>query len=585
MNPTPSEGNEAALARAWIAEDPDPSTRAELLDLLSAGNLSEVSERFSGRLAFGTAGIRGTLGAGPARMNRALVRRVTAGLARYLLEAAPDACTRGVVVARDARHMSPEFALDTAAVLAGAGIPVHFFEDPVPTPVCAFAVTSLGAVAGVMVTASHNPPADNGYKVYWSNGAQIIPPHDTGISAAIDAVGSLASVALLTPEAARERELLRPVAPAVAERYYQAVLGLRRRRTGRRDLRIVYTPLHGVGGAWVKEVFRRAGYTGLRTVPEQAEPHPDFPTVSFPNPEEPGAMDLALAAARAQGADLVLANDPDADRLAVGVREGNDYRMLTGNEVGLLLAHELLTVNPPPGEMVVMTTIVSLSLLGRMAKELGVHYAETLTGFKWIANRAIEYESRGIAFVFGFEEALGYTAGDVVRDKDGVSTALLVADLAAGLAADGKSLLDALEALYRRFGLVVAAQRSTTLPGSEGLARIAGIMTTLRNVPPASIDGRSVFAIGDLRSRVRRETATGRESPIELPPSDVLVYELEGGSRVLARPSGTEPKIKFYFEHSERVGEAESFAPARERGERGLASLMGAFQEIVDRRS
>jgi phosphomannomutase len=581
MRSTPSEDKLAALARAWIAEDPDPATRAELQDLVSAGNWSELSERFQSRLAFGTAGIRGTLGAGPARMNRALVRRVTAGLARYLVETAPDARTRGVVVARDARHMSPEFALDTAAVLAGAGIPVHFFESPVPTPVCAFAVTALGAVAGVMITASHNPPADNGYKVYWANGAQIIPPHDKGISAAIDAVDSLSGVVLVPPETARAGKLHRPVTPELAERYYRAVLGLRRRGSGRRDLRIVYTPLHGVGGAWVEEVFRRAGYTGLRTVPEQADPHPDFPTVAFPNPEEPGAMDLALALATAEDADLVLANDPDADRLAVGVRGDRGYRMLTGNEVGLLLAHELLTVDPPPGEKVVMTTIVSSSLLRRMAQALGVHYAETLTGFKWIANRAIDYERRGIAFVFGFEEALGYTAGDVVRDKDGVSTALLLADMAAGLAAEGKTLGDALEVIYRRFGLVVAAQRSTTLPGSEGVARIAALMNALRAQPPDRIAGRTVCAFLDLRSGVRRETATGHESAIDLPPSDVLVFELEGGSRVLARPSGTEPKIKFYFEHAEQVGEGEPMAAARERGGRGLASLISSWKEIV----
>ncbi|HET9233432.1 MAG TPA: phospho-sugar mutase, partial [Candidatus Eisenbacteria bacterium] len=519
-----------AEAKAWIGEDPDPITRQELQALLDTNDLNEVRERFASRLAFGTAGIRGTIGAGPGRMNRALVRRVTAGLANYLLAVAPDCRKQGVVVARDARHMSREFADDTASVLVGAGIPVHEFADPVPTPVCAFAVTALGASAGVMITASHNPPADNGYKVYWENGAQIVPPHDQGISHAVDAVNALGSIAMMDTEQARKHSLLTFVPDHITEKYFDAILALRKHPEAvpKTDPRIVYTPLHGVGGWWVKEAFARARISGLRIVPEQAEPDPDFPTVRFPNPEEPGAMDLALAQARRANADLVLANDPDADRLAVAMRdEDGGYVQLSGNELGLLLAHYLLTENPPAGKKVVMTTVVSTSLLRRMAEGFGTEYAETLTGFKWIANKAIELKPKGITFVIGFEEALGYTAGEVVRDKDGVSTALLTADMALYLKSQGKDLLDQLEHIYRRFGLAVSAQKSAVLPGSEGIAKMREITARLRDRPPAEMAGKSVLVRTDLQNGTRWERDGGGLKKMDLPPSDVLIFELE----------------------------------------------------------
>ena len=572
-----------AEAKAWIAEDPDATTREELQALINAGDLSELRERLAVRLAFGTAGIRGTIGAGPGRMNRALVRRVTAGLANYLLETLPDCRKKGVVVARDGRHMSPEFADDTARVLAGSGIPVHMFDGPAPTPVCAFAVTALGASAGVMITASHNPPADNGYKVYWENGAQIIPPHDHGISRAIDAIGKLDSIHMLDLKAALQRGLIRTDPDRVIESYYKAILALRKHpeATHKANVKIVYTPLHGVGGRWVNEAFARAGIHELKTVPEQAEPHPDFPTVRFPNPEEPGAMDLALALAGKEHADLVLANDPDADRLAAGVKDtSGDFRLLTGNELGLLLAYYLLTEKPASGKKAVMTTVVSSSLLGRMAEELGVEYAETLTGFKWIANKAIEFKQKGITFVFGFEEALGYTAGEIVRDKDGISTALLTADMAFFLKSQGKGLLDRLEEIYRRFGLAVSDQRSVVLPGSEGLAKMQAITADLRDNPPDRIADRAVLVRTDLQNGMRWER-DGGDKKIDLPSSDVLIYELEGDSRVIVRPSGTEPKIKYYFEHIEKVEDEEVLKEARDRAETKLRGLMNGFLELI----
>ncbi len=572
-----------AEAKAWIGEDPDPVTRRELQSFLDSGDQNEIRERFAARLAFGTAGIRGTIGAGPGRMNRSLIRRVTAGLADYLLETLPDSRTNGVVVARDARRMSPEFAEDTARVLAGAGIPVHMFHDAAPTPVCAFAVTALGASAGVMITASHNPPADNGYKVYWDNGAQIIPPHDHGISHAIDEVGTLDSIPMLAIEEAQRKGLIRTVPSSVTESYYKAILGLRKHpeTAANAALKIVYTPLHGVGGHWVNEAFARAGMRTLMTVPEQAEPHPDFPTVRFPNPEEPGAMDLALALARKEQADLVLANDPDADRLACAVKDGaGDFRLLTGNELGLLLSHYLLTEKQTSEKKAVMTTVVSSSLLRRIAEALGAEYAETLTGFKWIANKAIEFKQKGITFVFGFEEALGYTAGDIVRDKDGVSTALLTADMTLFLKSQGKSLLDGLEEIYRQFGLAVSGQKSLVLPGSEGVAKMQAITAGLRANPPDLIAGRAVLVRSDIQNGTRWERHGGLKM-LDLPSSDVLIYEIEGGSRVIVRPSGTEPKIKYYFEQIEAIGQGEALGTARERAETSLKELSEGFLALV----
>lgn len=576
------------LVRAWIADDPDPATRAELEDLLRREDKSELRERFRARLEFGTAGLRGALGAGPGRMNRAVVRRVTAGLARYLVVHVPDVKTRGVVVGRDGRRMSKEFAEDTAAVLAAAGIPAHYFADVAPTPLTAYAVGTLEAAAAVMVTASHNPPADNGYKVYWGNGAQIIPPHDAGISAAIDGVGAVRDIPLMGESEARGRGLWRDVPPAVGEGYLAGVLALRRHPESPTNLTIVYSPLHGVGGAWVRRAFAEAGFSRLRVVAEQAEPDGEFPTVAFPNPEEKGAMDLALDLARREGADLILANDPDADRLAAIVRDRDGaYRPLTGNQIGTLLAYYVLTENAPrEGELLVITSVVSSSLLRRMAAELGVHYAETLTGFKWIANKAMELRTaRGWRFAFGFEEALGYTVGELVRDKDGIGAAIVFADMAAFCRARGETVLDYLEGIYRRFGLYVSAQRSVTLPGSEGVAAIGRIMEAFRGSPPEAIGGSRIVRRADLRSGEEIDCVTGARSETGLPPSNVIVYELEGGSRILLRPSGTEPKIKYYFEARVSIDPNGLFSEASERGQARLDALIAGFLAEADARA
>ncbi|MFB9525440.1 phospho-sugar mutase [Nonomuraea roseola] len=499
------------LALAWLAQDPDPDTRAELSALLD--DPEALQERFGAKLEFGTAGLRGELGAGPNRMNRVTVMRAAAGLATVL---GPG---RHVVIGYDARHKSDVFARDTAAVLTGAGLRASILPGPLPTPVLAFAVRRLGADAGVTVTASHNPPRDNGYKVYWREGSQIVPPVDSQISAAIDAAGPVDQLPLGPFEV---------LGPDIVSAYLQAVTRLPLGEE--RDLRVVYTPLHGVGATVFGAAMRNAGFHAPVMVEEQREPDPDFPTVAFPNPEEPGAMDLALALAAKVEADLVLANDPDADRCAVGVPLGDGtFRMLTGDEVGGLLGEHVIAHTS--GDRLVATTIVSSSLLGRIAHSYGVRHTETLTGFKWIMRA-------GEGLIYGYEEALGYSVGGPhglpVHDKDGIGAALTVAGIAATAKLVGRTLLDLLDDQARRYGLHATSQLSFRV---ADLSLISDAMARLRAAPLATLGGRSVEARDDL--------AVGAGG---LPPTDGLRYRLAGGARVVVRPSGTEPKLKCYLE-------------------------------------
>jgi phosphomannomutase len=565
-----------AAAEAWLAEDPDPDTRAELRGLLDAGDLAAVADRFAGPLEFGTAGLRGPLRAGPNGMNRAVVRRAAAGIAAYLHTAGVGG---PVVVGYDARHKSADFARDSAAVFAGAGFAARLLPRPLPTPVLAFAVRRLGAAAGVMVTASHNPPRDNGYKVYLADGAQLVPPADRAIEAAIAAVGPLATV----PRSDRYEVL----DDAVLEAYLAAVAALP--RTPHRALRVVYTALHGVGAGVVRAALRQAGFAEPDLVAEQAEPDPDFPTVEFPNPEEPGAMDHALALAARVGADVVIANDPDADRCAVGVpadhnrpdhppdqdRAGHDptdrhpaghqpasrhpaggtggWRMLRGDEVGVLLADHLIRTGAGTGTFA--TTIVSSALLRALCAARGVRYAETLTGFKWIVRAADDLR-------YGYEEALGYAVEPaLVRDKDGISAAVLVADLAAGLRAEGRTLLDRLDELAAEFGVYATDQVSVRV---ADLAVIADLMRRLRADPPATLLGRPVTAVEDLH-----------------PATDALRLRADR-CRVVIRPSGTEPKLKAYLEVIEPVtGPDRPVATARAAATADLADLRAELSTLL----
>lgn len=533
-----------ARAKAWQAEDPDSDTREELAKIIDAEDIGTLAERFAGTLQFGTAGLRGELGAGPMRMNRAVVIRAAAGLAAYLT-------ARGdgdglVVIGYDARYKSADFARDTAAVMTGAGLRAAVLPRPLPTPVLAFAVRHLGAVAGVEVTASHNPPRDNGYKVYLGGGSQIVPPADGEIAAEIDAVGPLAGVA--RPDDGWEI-LGDEVLTAYLERTDAALTPGTPRTT-----RVVHTALHGVGTETLLAAFARAGFPEPVLVAEQAEPDPAFPTVAFPNPEEPGAMDLAFATARRVRPDLIIANDPDADRCAVAVPDDTadgGWRMLSGDEVGALLAAHLVHKG---ARGTFAESIVSSSLLGRIAGAAGLGYEETLTGFKWLA--------RVEGLRYGYEEALGYCVDpDGVRDKDGITAALLVAELASELKARDRTLADLLDDLALTHGLYATDQLSVRV---KDLSLIASAMRRLREHPPTALAGLTVASAEDLTA-----PTTG------LPPTDGLRYRLEGAhrARVIVRPSGTEPKLKCYLEVVIPVPDATALSTARAAGAEVLAAL------------
>jgi phosphomannomutase len=576
-----------ARAERWANEDPDPETKSELLTLLSTPDLAktDLAERFAGALEFGTAGLRGILGAGPNRMNRAVVLRTTWGLLHELQASGVATSERSVVVGYDGRRYSREFALDTVLVLAAGGIRAHLFVHPVPTPLVAFAVTHLGALAGVMVTASHNPAEYNGYKLYWANGAQIVPPLDEHIAARTASAPAAVNVPRLSRADAERSGLLTPVSERVEASYLEAIRSVSVHGNGDRSIPIVYTALHGVGDALARRALEDAGFSSVASVPEQQEPDGTFPTVPFPNPEEKGAMTLALALAEKRGAKLVLANDPDADRLAVALPCAGSpgYTQLTGNQVGVLLGHYLLTERPAKeGEhRVVMATIVSSPMLGVIARALGARYEETLTGFKWIANLAIELEREGHTFVFGYEEALGYTVGDVVRDKDGIGAAAMVAEMAAVLAARGHTLLSELESICRSYGAFVSSQVSVTRKGAAGAAEIRGMMDRLRSDPPRRIGNSDVHARRDYLAQARVDR-DGKRTPLSLPKSNVLAFELgEQGDRIVARPSGTEPKVKFYFDVREAVRSEENVAEADARAQTRMKTMVDAFVALI----
>jgi phosphomannomutase len=530
-----------ARARAWIASDPDPATRAELQHLLDIGDDAEVRSRMTESLTFGTAGIRAPVGAGPDRMNRAVVIRTTGGLAEFLIERAGGVPANPVVVGFDARPTSKQFAEDTVGVLAAAGFRVVYFPDVTPTPVVAFAAKHLDAVAAVVVTASHNPPADNGYKVYDSNAAQIVSPVDVAIASAIEHQPGARDIPRIPEAFTSDSPLLTMAGEEILDAYWSEV-DASRPEPSPSDLRIVYTPIHGVGGQVIDLVFQRGGHTGLMTVPEQAVPDGSFPTVAFPNPEEPGALDLASALARAEDADLILANDPDADRLAVVVKDEDDWVALTGNEIGVLLGDYVLRHHAGDTRPIVLNSIVSSPMLGVLASRYDAHHEPTLTGFKWIVNAGLALETQGVgAFVYGYEEALGYTIGSTVRDKDGISAALVFADLVAGLAADGLSVHARLSELWRECGLWVSAQRSIVRVGPEGQDAIRQAVVQLAESPPSSVDGYEVTHVIDYRVGFESRPAwLGRQELVELGLGEL--------GRVLVRPSGTEPKLKIYVD-------------------------------------
>jgi phosphomannomutase len=549
-------------AASWRDDDPDAVTRTELDTVLAAAASgdaeagADLADRFAGMLEFGTAGLRGAMGAGPNRMNRSVVIRAAAGLTAYLMESSPQPL---VVIGFDARHNSDVFAADTAAVVVAAGGRAMVLPRPLPTPVLAFAIRHLGADAGVMVTASHNPAVDNGYKVYLGDGSQIVPPSDARIAAHIAEVGLVAEV----PRASSGWAALND---DVLEAYLDAAAAVVA-PGGARELRIVHTALHGVGSDVILAAFLRAGFSAPIVVASQSEPDPDFPTVVFPNPEEPGAIDAALALAARENADLVLANDPDADRCAVAVPDPaaaslenpSGWRMLRGDEVGSLLGAHILARGVRTDD-VFASSIVSSRLLAAMAAGAGIGHRETLTGFKWI--------SRVAGLRYGYEEALGYCVDPhQVRDKDGISAALMLAEMAADLRAHGRSLLDVLDDLALAHGVHATDSFAVRV---DDLKVISTVMSRLRQESPTSIGGVSVARIDDLS-----------EGSEQLPATDGIRYHLEDGSRVIVRPSGTEPKLKVYLEVIVAVEPPSGLAAARAEASGRLDRVRASMQGLT----
>lgn len=538
-------------ARAWADADPDPLSKAELERLLSEQNELELEERMAGDLEFGTAGLRGIVAAGSARMNLAVVLRVTRALADHLLAHARDPRTLPVVIGGDARLDSARFADAAARVLLAAGIPVKRFAEPVPTPLLAYAVRAYAANAGIMITASHNPPEYNGYKLYSEHGVQVIPPADREIARRMAEMGPAARIPLA--DSARQ-EL---IGPELEARYVAEIRSQMPRVVGDRALRIVYTPLHGVGARLVEGVLAEAGYEQVLTVAEQREPDGHFPTVRFPNPEEPGALDLALALAAAQNADLVIANDPDVDRLSVALpTPSGRFVQLSGNQIGLLLADFALSHGDAGERALVLSSVVSSPLLESIAAKYGARAERVLTGFKWVWTAALALESQSYRFVFGYEEALGYSFGRAVRDKDGISAALAFAELAAEARAAGATVLERLHALYREHGLWVSVQHNVVVQGTTGAARIQQAMKQIVAAAPASLAGQPVLAVRDLQ-------APEPGAPSWRGPT-LLAQIVVDGASVFVRPSGTEPKLKIYVDLKGALGEGESVLHAED---------------------
>jgi phosphomannomutase len=588
MPATPAEA--LAAAKAWIEGDPDPETRAELDALVAKDDAKELAERMAGHLTFGTAGLRARVGAGSARMNRATVIRATRGLADFLAAFRDGARSLPVVVGHDARVSSPAFAREVVAVLIGARIPVRWFEDPVPTPLVAYAARVLGATAAVVVTASHNPKDDNGYKVYLDDAVQVVAPDDTRLEQAIARVGPASAVPRVEPEKNRTLPLTERVdaEPLDLEAFFQRYLAEIGAELGAdpstKSLRIVYTPLHGVGYRFARRVLEMSGFSDVRAVPEQREPDGTFPTAPFPNPEEKGALDRALALAAECDADLVLANDPDADRLAAAVpTPSGRWLKLRGNQIAVLLADALLDRVPDPKRAAAFASIVTSPLVAAVARERKIHFEQTLTGFKWIWTAAIELEkTRGLRFAYGCEEALGYCVIRAVRDKDGLSAALELAALAERCKREGKTLLDRLYDIERRLGVWASAQHSITVTGARAQGDIERALDRMSASPPKSLGGSSVVAVRDYRKG-------GETRPRWLGNALLIELELEQG-RVLVRPSGTEPKLKIYVDlRGEIIGNASVGAEEERLTERALALARQVVETLgisgEDRRS
>ncbi|MEZ8110151.1 phospho-sugar mutase [Vibrio splendidus] len=570
-------------AMNWLARDPDPRTREELQHLIDEGMHDELEDRFTQRLEFGTAGLRGKVGCGPNRMNRLVIQETATGLGHYLIEHVANATIRGVVVGYDGRLDSKQFAIDTASVLTALGIKVYLTSNVAATPIVAFGIEHFNAAAAVVVTASHNPPEYNGFKVYWENGAQIIPPHDAGIAAEIDIASTKPLPLMSLSDAETQGKLV-----WLTEGYYQTYRAAINqspyvsKEIESANTTITYTAMHGVGAQMAEDLLHDSGFHKVFSVAEQREPDGNFPTVNFPNPEEKGAMDLVVNLAKSVDADIACANDPDADRFAVAVRTDDtartddaSYKMLTGDQVGVLFAHYLLS-KPHTKNQLVGNSIVSSTLLEKVAQSHGATYFQTLTGFKWLANIGMQLEDEQNEFLFAYEEALGYTIGTQVRDKDGLSAIVVFAQLVEELKSQGRTVWDLLAQISFEHGVHTNAQRSIALdPDSPSIG------SKLRAAQPKAINGVAISVIEDLQSSLRFVIG-GNTEAINLPSSDVLIYHLEDGTRIIVRPSGTEPKVKVYYETVTKFEGTETYEDTRLRGEEDMNKLIEQHQQELN---
>ena len=562
--------------QAWLAAPGlDPALRQELESI--SHNPAEQEERFYTELAFGTAGLRGILGAGTNRMNVHVVRRATQGLADYL-KTFPDGPERGVAIAYDSRHMSDVFARESALVLAQNGIRVYLYSTLHSVPQLSFTILHLHCKAGIVITASHNPPAYNGYKVYWEHGGQAGPEQANEILRYIQQADYF-SVAAMDAEAAQKSGLLQMIGQEVDEAYYAAIQTLLLHpdlvREKGKDLRLVYTPLHGSGCVPVRQILQRIGITNVSIVPEQEKPDGDFPTVKAPNPEDPAAFALAIPLADQVGADAILATDPDSDRLGAAFRRRDGgFTVLTGNQIGSLLIHYILSNRAAkgdlPGNGLVVKSLVSTRMVDAICAHYGVEIRDVLTGFRFISEQIAQCEATGEhTFLFGFEESYGFLAGTFARDKDAICAAMLLSEACVYYREQGKTLYDVLQEMYKTYGYFKESVKSYTLEGKAGLEKIAGAMAALRQSPPQDFAGVPILAWEDYKSRTRKEK-DGSQQPLALPQSDVLRYFLEGGAWMCIRPSGTEPKLKLYIGAN---------APAEEEVDALLSRLMNAADE------
>lgn len=557
-----------AAAERWRAADPDPETRTELERLIAAGDGAALCELFASPVRFGTAGLRALVGPGASRMNRAVIRRTTAGVARYLLRRAQGRELPPVVVGADARPSSAAFLADTVGVLAAHGIGVRFFPEPVATPIVAYAARRLRAAAAIVITASHNPPGYNGYKLYGSDAAQIAPPEEHEVATEIERSGAASDEPIIEGAFTGGSPLARELEPSWIDEYVRDVVAGAGPCPGAAELCIAYTPLHGVGHAPVSAVLERAGFAQVHTVAEQREPDGNFPTVRFPNPEEPGALDRLLELARAVGADLALANDPDVDRLAAAVPDGaGGFVALSGNQLGVLLADFVLERATRATTPLALESIVSSPMLEPIARAHGARLERTLTGFKWIWRAALALtKDQSLAFGFAFEEALGYSVGPLARDKDGISAALVLAQLAALEKAAGSSLRARLERLFRRHGLWVSLQHSIVREGVSGAADIQAAMARLTSTPPHELAGIPIDRVTDYQQGAAQRPAWLASSPL-------IELSLGAQGRILARPSGTEPKLKLYVDRCAPLADDEDVWQAHAAASEGAREL------------